>query len=302
MMHTASDFRSIFRAYLCYFFQQEGGQVINIIAVILVSFQVGNPAVATALPNAMIGFFEKTEEFRETYEVSPGTQLKVINVNGDICLENWDKAYVEVHAVKKTNHDRDELAKVRVDVVTGEAMEIQTEYLEKNARVSVNYQIRIPEGVMVQKISTSNGDIELKGTMGDTEVMTSNGDIDLRDIAGTVQVHTSNGGIDIRGTTAIFEAKTSNGHIRAEIQNMPEGGTDIATSNGSIELYIDDMLNADVSGATSMGEVSVKDLDLGSRFTARTGSSTVLKGKIGKGGALIDAHTSNGSIRFYSMD
>jgi DUF4097 and DUF4098 domain-containing protein YvlB len=275
--------------------------MISVLALTLVSFQLGNPSVSSMLPNTMICLFEKTEEFREAYEVSPGTKLQVINVNGDIELKKWDKDYVEVHATKKTNRDRDELAKVRVEVVTGDELEIRTEYLEKNAHVSVDYRVRVPGYVVVQKVSTSNGDIELKEIKGDAKVMTSNGDVDLKDVVGIVQVQTANGGIDIRGATVIIEARTSNGDILAQIRQILDGGVEIATSNGSIDLFVSGKLNADLNCATSMGEVSIGDIGLQSRFTTRTGSSVQLRGLIGKGGALIQVQTSNGDIRLKGL-
>ena len=275
--------------------------MINIVAAILVSCQLCSPVVSSVLPNAIISFFEKTEKFHETYEVNPGTKLHIINANGDVDLKSWDKSYVEVNATKKTNRDKDELAKVRVEVTTGEVMEIRTEYLERNAHVSVDYRIRIPEQVMVQEVATSNGDIELKETRGDTKVMTSNGDIDLKGVVGTVQVQTSNGDIEIRGATVVTEASTSNGDILAEIRQVSEEGAAIATSNGRIDLYLSEKLDADLASATSMGEVSIKDLDLESQFTARTGSTASVRGRIGRGGKTIDVQTSNGDIRLYRL-
>ena len=281
--------------------QYEGGHVINIITVVLVSCQLGNPGALSMLPNTIISFFEKTEKFHETYEVDPGTKLYVVNVNGDVDLTVWDEDYVEVNAIKKTNRGEDELTKVQVEVTVGEVMKIRTEYLERNVHVSVDYRIRIPEQVMVQKVATSNGDITLMETSGDTEVMTSNGDIDLKDVVGTVQVQTSNGDIEIRGATVVTEASTSNGDILAEIRQVSEKDTEIATSNGSIDLYVSEKLNADLTSATSMGEVSIKALDLGSQLTARTGSTTTVKGRIGKGGRIINVNTSNGDIRIYNL-
>jgi len=272
-----------------------------VFAMTLVCFQLFDPAVSILLSKTIVSFFEKTERFHETYEVSPGTNLHIINVNGDVDLRVWEKDYVEVKATKKTNHGEDEFAKVNIEVVTGAVMEINTEYLEKNARVSVDYEIWVPEQVIVQKVATSNGDITLRETSGDAEVMTSNGDIDLKDVIGTVRVQTSNGDIEIKGATAIIEAGTSNGDILAEIQLVPEEGTEIATSNGSIDLYISEKMNADLTAATSMGEVSIRGLDLESQFTARTGSTTKVKGRIGSGGSLVDVHTSNGDIRIYRL-
>lgn len=271
------------------------------LGILLVLCQMGSPAVHGTISNSVIGLFEKTEEIRETYKVKPGTELTVANINGDILLKAWDKDYVEVHAVKKTHHGDDELAKVQVEITVADKIEIETRHLEKNVRVSVEYDIKVPDNVIVSHLSTSNGDIELGGTTGDTEAVTSNGDIELKKVMGTVQVRTSNGDIDIRDTKFVREATTSNGEVRAEIQNVPEGGAKITTSNGSIDLYINDQLNIDLNSATSMGRVMVKDLVLKSRFTARTETSTMLRGKLGEGGDLIDTHTANGDIRLYKL-
>ncbi len=275
--------------------------MVNALGVLLVLGQLGTSTMVGVLTSTLPGFFEKTEEIRETREVKPGTPLTVTNANGDILLRGWNKDYVEIHAIKKTHYGKDELAKVRVEVLVGEKMEIRTQHLEKNARVSVDYDIKIPYKLIVRKLFTSNGNIELEGTTGDTEAVTSNGDIELRNVAGTVQVRTSNGNIDIRGTSTIREATTSNGEVRAEIHSLAEDGATITTSNGSIDLHIDDKLNADLSSATSMGKVSLKDLFLHSRFTATSETSTLLKGKIGEGGRLINAHTANGDIRLSRM-
>jgi hypothetical protein len=136
--------------------------VISMISVILVSFELGNPALSSMLPNTIVGFFEKNEEIRETYKVKAGTELTAANANGDILLEAWNRDYVEVSAVKKT-HGEDELTKVQVEVVVGDITEIQTRYHEQNARVSVDYSIIVPRGLIVKKLYTSNGDIELNG-------------------------------------------------------------------------------------------------------------------------------------------
>jgi hypothetical protein len=162
-MQIASCLRSIFGAVGCYILKRKGGRVISMISVILVSFELGNPALSSMLPNTIVGFFEKNEEIRETYKVKAGTELTAANANGDILLEAWNRDYVEVSAVKKTHHGEDELTKVQVEVVVGDITEIQTRYHEQNARVSVDYSIIVPRGLIVKKLYTSNGDIELNG-------------------------------------------------------------------------------------------------------------------------------------------
>lgn len=273
--------------------------MVSTLATALIVVQLANPSISVALPNGLIGIFETTEEFRETYTVTPGTKLEVDNANGDIEISRWKEDYIEVYAIKRTNHGQDELDKARIDVMVDEILRIRTRYLAKNTRVSVHYSIKIPSDVNIDRVKTSNGRIELDRTRGDTEVVTANGNVNLKDVAGTVRVRTSNGKIEIKGKTAVREANTSNGSIRIDLHGIPEGGSEIATSNGSIDLYINDELNADLRGATSLGKISIRDLALESRFTATAESSTLIVGKIGEGGRLLDVSTSNGEIRLY---
>ncbi|MGD9379007.1 MAG: DUF4097 family beta strand repeat-containing protein [candidate division WOR-3 bacterium] len=276
--------------------------MINAFAVVLVIGQLCNPSLSSMLGNSIVSFFEKTEEFSEKYEVSPGTELVVTNRNGDVRIEKWDAEYVEVHTIKKTNHDRDELAKVKIEVLIGDRMEIRSEYLDKKARVSVDYRISIPSRVVVEEIQTANGDIKLRSTRGDTRAVTANGDIDVKDVIGTVYVQTANGDIKVRTTSAITKATTANGDIQADIRALPDDGTAISTSNGSIDLLVSKVLNADLHCSTSMGEVEINGLDVKTRVATKAATFSQVKGRMGAGGPKIDAHTSNGDINIHGID
>lgn len=276
--------------------------MINALVAVLMVVQLSNSNVSSTIGKTLVSFFEKTEEFNETYNVSPGTELFLTNRNGDVTLQQWDKDYVEVRATKKTNHDRDELAKVRIDVAIDDKMVIRSEYLEEKARVSVDYWISVPSYVVVDKITTANGDIELNSTQGDTRLVTANGDVDVKDVKGIIHVQTANGDIEVRTTTAMTKATTANGDIRADIQALPDEGTMIKTSNGSIDLLVSKKLNADLHCATSMGEVEVKGIDVHVQSTKKTITSAQIKGRIGDGGPEIGAHTSNGDISIRGID
>jgi DUF4097 and DUF4098 domain-containing protein YvlB len=291
----------------------------GIFAVTLILAQFCNPVVASTLPNTIVCFVKNTEEFREIYEVKSGTELHIENANGDVKISKWRKPNVEVRAIKKTTHEKDELAKVHIEVTIGDAMEIRTKYLEKDVRVSIDYVIQIPEQMVVKEVETSNGDIGLIDTKGDSKVRTSNGDVNLRDVDGSVQVHTANGDVTaidvsgmmqvetangdviIKGVATIIEATTSSGDISAAIKHIPDQGTSITTSNGSIDLYIDDKLNADISLATTLGKIMIQDLELRAKISTKTESSTVVNGIMGQGGNSLNARTSVGNINLHRL-
>lgn len=255
-------------------------------------------AISVSVPS-LVGcgkLSKETEEFYKTYKVKAGTKIEVYNKNGDIDIHKWDKNYVEVHALKSTRHGKDELEKVKIEVNTNGVMVIETKYIKKNAKVSVNYKIKLPANVIVDQIDNKNGKIEIEGTKGDALVTNSNGRIEIIDVDGYVSAKTSNGNINITGTTGIFKAETSNGNIKSEISNV-KTDVNITTSNGSIELFIRPNLNANIEAKTSNGKISVHDIQM----VVSESSSNHLDGRIGDGGSKIYIKTLNGNIDLYKL-
>jgi len=256
-----------------------------------------------------------TEKFHETYEVATGTKLELYNKNGAVTIRGWDKAYVDVYAKKKTNWGG-KLDNVKIEVTTeNETLVIKTVYLVKNPRVSVSYEIKVPETVTVRQVETSNGAIELEDIQGNVVAETSNGEIEVEDVDGDVKAKTSNGKIEIENVEGYVDAKTSNGSIKitevsgivavqtsngsiqAEIPEIPED-VHIQTSNGSIELYLASDLNAEIEMETSNGRITIQDIEI----IASELSKTSLKGRIGDGGKQLNVKTSNGKIEVYRLE
>jgi len=254
-------------------------------------------ALMSLLLAGCAGFSQAKEEFRETYAVEPGAILDIANKNGDIRIQVWDKDEVEVYAVKITMWGSGELRKVDVKVTTDGGITIETDYLSKTARVSVDYDIRVPASMSVRGVETANGKIEVEGVAGDIQAASLNGDVTLRDVNGAVTAYTSNGDVTITGARAVLEARTSNGDIRVEIASLPDD-VDIKTSNGSIDVYVSAALNADLELRTSNGDV---DVSSSISLTVRNSSKKQIIGQMGKGGPLITAITSNGDVDFREL-
>lgn len=255
-----------------------------------------------------------TETFAETYQVEPGTKLELRNRNGDVTIRQWDQSQVKVFAEKKTNWGG-KLDNVKIEVTLGETMTIETIYLVRNPRVSVSYDVRVPTGVIVNYVSTSNGMIELEGTQGDATVetsngkievsqvkgnvkaKTSNGKIELTNIDGFVDAHTSNGAVKIRGVAGIYGVKTSNGKIEAGIPAIGDTDIRIKTSNGAVILYLAPELDANIDLKTSNSKITIQDIEI----VATKITKQQLQGKIGDGGPEISVNTSNGKIEVHKL-
>jgi hypothetical protein len=259
---------------------------------------------------------EETEEFNRTVPAEPGSGLVVVNRNGGVNVSVWEEDYVAVTAVKRTVYGRDDLAKVRIEVTGGDPLRIETVHAGFNPQVRVDYTIRLPSGVVLRRVESSNGPIKLSGVRvagtelatsngpvvvdgapgSDLAVVSSNGGIDLSGVEGYVTATTSNGGITVEDCGGVAGLKTSNGPISAEISAV-RGDVTISSSNGGIALRLTEDLNARVVATTSNGRVTVDDLPL--RVSESTGTS--VSGLLGDGGPTITVTTSNGGINLSGL-
>lgn len=254
---------------------------------------------------------EATEEFNRTVTVEPGSALTVINRNGGVTLDVQEGNTVAVSAVKRSAYGQGELDKARIVVTEGDPLRIETVHTGFNPRVSVDYTIHLPPTVVLERVESSNGPIELSGVRvngtelrtsngpvrvdgargGDLTAASSNGGIEVRGAEGYVTARTSNGPITVEGTGGVADLDTSNGPISAEIPAV-RGDVDIRTSNGPITLRLAEGLDARVVATTSNGRITVSDLAL----QLEESSGTRVLGTLGQAGPAITATTSNANI------
>src|ERR1044071_13490 len=73
-----------------------------------------------------------TEEFHQTYPLSATGRVNLANINGGVKIKVWDRAAVQVDAIKKAyRRDRLEEAKIEVNS-TEENIHIKTDYPDEN--------------------------------------------------------------------------------------------------------------------------------------------------------------------------
>jgi DUF4097 and DUF4098 domain-containing protein YvlB len=266
-----------------------GRNCISVLVFALIMCVISFAAISDAWADA-------EEEFHNTYSVAPGTPLSVGNTNGNIHVRVWDKDYVDVLAVKKTNRGKDELGKVDIRVSKNGKLSIETDYLERNARVTVNYTISVPKTVPVEQIKTTNGSVEITGTTGDAFIKTTNGSIKVSDTEGTVELRTTNGNISITGASGIRLAKSTNGSIEVSVLNFVDNA-EITTTNGSVTLAVPENINADIDLKTTNGKISASQIQM----LVEEISKNHVSGKLGSGGNSITIRTTNGSITLKKM-
>ena len=257
-------------------------------------------------------YSDAEEEFHQTYTVEADTEVEIRNVNGEINITAWDENYVDVRALKRTRENRDELDLVTIEVNTNDIMEINTviqkrteedsffnrifgKIYRRSPKVTVDYTIKLPRSVILNRVSTTNGDVEIFGTRGDSYVKTTNGDIAVENTDGLIDAKSTNGRISITGGALTKNARTTNGSIEASLSDNFIDGTSISTTNGSIDLYLSPDINADIELRTVNGKISAG----GFRMVVDTISKRQFVGTLGSGGKRITAKTINGSISLH---
>lgn len=255
--------------------------------------------------------------FSKDYDIKKGGELEVYNINGKVEVKTWNKNKVQVIATLTSKNAKFKDASQVIEIKTGSTMIIRTKNIKD---ICVAYDIKVPEGIKVEKIVTSNGMIETDGIKGPTYLSSSNGMIAAQNIDGDIIAETSNGKIDIvkagfvKASTnngaiylsnieGIEEIRTTNGKIYAEINRLKSDYTNIETSNGEIELRLSKKLDAELIANTSEGKIYTHEISGQQRFDITDSKKEkYLKAKIGKGGRKeINVRTSNGNINIKSL-
>ena len=240
--------------------------------------------VALFLTTLAVAEVKETEEF--TFAINPGGRISLENINGDIRISGDEGDTVKIVAHKQAGKQEylDEL-KIVVEA-DSDYVRIETRHPSENNSWfnwgnnhsgSVSYEITVPTGVNLDKISTVNGDIEIRSVSGKVKVETVNGDLVASGLVSDVDLETVNGGVN-----AEFDSLAGSQRVSVE------------AVNGRIVLALPADTSARFHAETVNGSIDADDFDLviDKGFVGRE-----CDGQIGDGDARISLDTVNGSIR-----
>ncbi|HSA95803.1 MAG TPA: DUF4097 family beta strand repeat-containing protein [Acidobacteriota bacterium] len=241
---------------------------------------------------------EHREDFSKTLPLKAGDRFSLENVNGHVAVATWKDDKVEIKAVKITHRSAEELAKVEIrveEIAGGVAVKAVWPKFPRRASVSVEFEVKVPEGAVLEKVGTVNGGVDVSGRFERGDVGTTNGNVTIDGGSGELEASTTNGDVRIRDFDGRVEAGTTNGSIRLENLTF-KGGLKAGTTNGSITLSFANAtdLNADLRAHTTNGHITV---DFPVTLKNLTQSRRRVEARIGEGGSLIELGTTNGSIR-----
>lgn len=228
-----------------------------------------------------------TEEFHQTYPLSATGRVNLGNINGGVKIKVWDRAAVQIDAIKKA-YRRDRLAEAQIDVTsTEENIRIKTGYPQQtqsfhsdNRRYDnpaiVEYTLTVPRKATLESIELVNGPLDIDGVEGNVKASSINGPVTARGLMGEARLTTVNGTLQAT-FTQLDEAKPIS----------------LGSVNGNLTLVIPSDANASVRASTVHGSIS-NDLGIQVKHGEYVGHN--LDAQIGNGGPRVKLTNVNGAI------
>ena len=228
------------------------------------------------------------EEFHQTYPLSATGRVSLANINGGVTIKVWDRAAVQVDAIKKA-YRKERLDEAKIDVTANEDnIRIRTEYPDDNQNfrsgegrynnpATVEYALTVPRKAMLASIELVNGSLDIDG------------------VEGNVKASSINGRVVANGLMGEAKLSTINGQLQATFTQLNDAkAISLNSVNGSLVLVIPSDSNASIRAGTVHGSIE-NDFGLQVRHGEYVGHN--LEGQIGSGGAGIKLDNVNGSIR-----
>lgn len=234
---------------------------------------------------------ERTREFEATHTPTHATHFAVAVKNGAIDIHPVDGDDVVVQAVAKTRHEDDDLDAVTLEFTEEDGLlSLATDVPDDNDGTSIGLDIGLPGSLSLAHVDTKNGKTEVRDVAGDALIETKNGKITVDALEGVLDADAKNG--KIRTTdTVVGTITTKNGKVDLDLPAIPDAVT-TETKNGKILISVPADTDADFALATKVGAASVEGLTC----LVEEESRNAVRGELGAGGPLIDAHTKTGKI------
>ena len=233
---------------------------------------------------------KETAEWRKTYQLQPGQQVQIDNVNGRITVEpsvgNTVEIVAEKHARAATvENAKEALSRTEIaEDVSPARIKVETKHhrgaatLFGGSSVEVRYTVKVPAAADV-KFTSVNGGIELTRLNGRITAETVNGGIAAREIGGSIDASTVNGGVDV------------------DLLRVDDRGAKLGCTNGGIKLRLPADARANVSASVVNGGIDADGL--GAIATIEK-SRRRFEGRLNGGGPQIRLDGTNGGIRIAS--
>jgi len=228
-----------------------------------------------------------TEEFHQTYALTPDGRVELDNINGAVHISSWDRNEVKVDAVKYAD-TKERLDEAKIEIDSGkDYLAIRTKYRDHevnfnwgshNNPAGVEYTLTVPRTVRLDEIKLINGSLDVAGVSGEVRASCINGRLEARDLAGRAQL------------------STVNGRLEARFEQLASNWVELNSVNGSVDLTIPSDSQAEIEASTVSGGISN---DLGLHVNHHQFVGHDLRGQLGSGGTHIKLQDVNGRVEIH---
>src|SRR5260370_27244891 len=188
-----------------------------------------------------------TEEFHQTYPLTPDGRVELDNINGPVHISTWDRNEVQVDAIKSAS-TKERLDEARIEIDAGkDYVSIRTKYRDRDQTwnddnwhnpPSVEYTVTVPRGAHLDEIKLINGSLDVAGVSGEVRASCINGKLEAKDLSGRAQLSTINGRLDARFSHlsgSALELNSVNGSVKLTIPSDAKAEIEANTVSGDIE-------------------------------------------------------------------
>ncbi len=216
--------------------------------------------------------------WEKRFALPPGGHVSVVNVQGSVLVEGWDRSEVEASVAISSKTPTDQIDDVQIAVeARPDGVVFHTLYPSGlDTPIRVDYRLRVPRQVRLDELSTLDGDIVAHNVQGSMKARSLHGDIE---------------GIDVAGS---LTANALTGNILVSLRSISDrpAPINLATINGNVELLLPPRANANLELSTVAGNILG---DYAFQVSDEPGDST-RRAQVGAGGPRIVLHTVRGNI------
>lgn len=225
-----------------------------------------------------------TEEFHQTYALTPDGRVELDNINGAVHISAWDRNEVKVDAVKYAE-TKERLDEARIEVDSGkDYLSIRTKYRDHdlsfdwgshNNPAGVEYTLTVPRAARLDEINLINGSLDVTGVRGEVSASCINGKLQAHNLSGRTRLSTINSRLDAR------------------FDQLAGSSIELNSVNGQVELTIPSDSKAEIDASTVSGGI---DNDFGLHVIHHRYVGHDLRGELAGGGTRIELKNVNGRI------
>ncbi len=247
----------------------------------------------------------KIEETKNVFDLKKIKNINIVNVNGEVILEEGNKGEITLLS-KKIASNPEDLKDCLVSInEQGDTLTIEAKYEKRffknvnvkinDSDVKVNFYLRVGGKLNSLKVKNVNGEIKSQIESEYISLKAVNGNIESEDKSNEIKLSTVNGNIDLVANGEKIETKSVNGKIQVECKRKFEGHIKSSTVNGDIIFNLYENLKFNFKGKNMNGKIN-SDFDFVKKEQNFVGN-TKAESEIKDCPVFIKASTINGVIK-----